>query len=351
MTGPPLNAQIGRYLNARAGVLCDVPGFPSRIRLKKRGSIYLASVIFADRSEHQLVIKPMSRDAQVSGPAELMRIQRNLRSRDRDLAGQLVDILDSHAEPSWIVMPVVAGETLEALLHRSLKSRVPAKQCVAEAAVKKLAGALAALHEIPARQLGLRPGCQRNAQYLPVMRQLWAKHPLAVRALTPGITVAQILERVIGGDFADRCADRLVPVDVQPKNQMVDAAGRLTLIDPDYTVGHPAITLATFLVGLDRLALRHPSRRSARRIERLKRIFVRAYARHGRAWVITDLAGFYPWALLRVYDEHAQARPWARPYLAHVYGSAMRRFVRSVVKTGRPWSRLKQSPANLVHAA
>ncbi|MFP4145099.1 MAG: hypothetical protein ACOCTI_00470 [Phycisphaeraceae bacterium] len=302
----------------------DVP--PYAVTIEPWGPVFLARVVF-ETGPSVFVVKPMGEDCQPHDVVDLAGLHEAVRGRTSLLADRLVPIYAANRERRWLVMPLVPGESLETIMRRALH----AGEDDARIAPALAAGveALAAVHRLNADEMGLRHAGQANEVYLDSMRWAWS-HPL-MRLCVPGRARREALFASVCSDaFLARTGDRLLPVDVQPKNQIVGDDGRMTLIDPSYVAGHPGMTLAAYLVNLDRLALRFPSAGSWRLIEQWKRELVAACQRKAEPWVLADWPAFYPWYLMRVFASHVRHHRLAGPYLAGIYGRSLRSFVREI---------------------
>ena len=315
---------IQNHLAQAAASLIPGEQPPEAIHVTPRGTVFDAAFVYPD-TEHRFVVKPLAPDQHVHEPSRLRDIQSALRQHQPALRDAIIPI--DHVEPDrrWIIMPRADGPTFETLLRDALRQPARFNHDVTTC-LNHTARILAALHRIPAARFNLQPASHHNREYLPALEDCW-HHRLPRRCLPPHITGAELFQRLCTHDFRSRLGDRLLPADVQPKNQIVTRPGRVTLVDPDYNAGNPAMTLVGFLLALDRLALRRPFASTLRHIDAWKRYFLHAYAAAGESWAVDDARLLYPWALLRTFDHHAHARPAFRPYLAMVYGRTLRTYL------------------------
>lgn len=293
------------------------------VRVEPRGPIYRATLVYP-AAEHHVAVKPMPPARHVLAPGRVRDIQSTLQRQSSLLRDALIPIRGVDQQQRWILMPWSPGRTLEAILHAALRRPRDSDDLVT-ACLDRTARILAELHRFRAADFDLDPAAHRNREYLPSLARAW-RHDLLRRALPAGARAADLFHAVCTHQFQHRLCDRILPADVQPKNQIVSDVGHVTLIDPQFNAGNPAMTLLGFLIALDRLALRHPRAQALRQIDAWKRYLLHAYAACGEPWVIDDVRVLYPWALVRTFDHHAAARPLYRPYLAHIYTRTLRLF-------------------------
>jgi hypothetical protein len=278
-----------------------------------------------------VALKRLQADAHICGAQRLWQIRQELVARAPALGQRFVETLALAPEPGWVIMEHVEGPTLLDVLHRVL-IRPWADRAATEELLTQVGGLLAGLCRFSGASLGVPGPRHPNARYVSGARVLW-RDPLLRRYLPEECTELRARWSRLPAEFAMHRGDRLLLVDCQPKNIVLDPRCGPRFIDLDYSSGHPGLMLAQFLVALDRLALRFFSADAAQRIEAWKQCFVAGYARaeaDGAAAgppVTPDLEFFYPWKLLRILQQHCRQRPWLQPYLLWTYRRPLRRFL------------------------
>ncbi len=339
----PLTLQVRQLLAARGHVFLGQAAPPRAVDVRRNCTAVVASLAFAD-GRRRLVVKAVAAgDVGLGTPERLYAVHEAVRARSPALAERTPRFLGIDAERRLVVMEYVPGATLLARLRGHLRLfGSPAGP--AEPPLRQAAGLLAELHRLPAADAGLADRPSPNGAFLPDFEASW--NALAVRRLLPPrYHDPQRLFDHLPSAFAGRAEGRLLLVDTQPKNMLVDDAGRVYFIDLDYSAGNPAIGLAQFLVGLDRLGLRHPLARPGPQVAAWKRCFLDAYGAQAPPSVAEDLVFFYPWVLLQILRQHAAGHPWLRWYLSAHYGRRLREFLANLDRL--PASDVARRPAAL----
>jgi hypothetical protein len=342
----PLTHHVRALLAEKGHLFLGEDGPPRAVEVRPNSSARVASLAFPG-GPRRLVVKPVAAEpAGLRRPEKLCSVHEAVRARSAALAGRTPRLLGIDPGHRLVVMEYVAGPTLLALLRRSLGPfRRGAAPC--EPLLRQAASLLAQLHRLAAAEVGVPGAPSANGAYRADFEASW-RDPLVRGLLPAGYADPQRLYDRLPPSFFGRAEDRLLLVDTQPKNMLVADGGAVYLIDLDYSAGNPAVGLAQFLVGLDRLGLRHVLTRPAARIAAWKRCVVAAYFEQAPAWVAEDLVYFYPQVLLQMIGQHAAARPWLRWYLAGYYGRRLRGFLTNLDRL--PAGGAGRSPAELFSA-
>jgi hypothetical protein len=105
----------------------------------------------------------------------------------------------------------------------------------------------------------------------------------------------------------------------------------VVFIDMDYLGGSPAVSLAHYLVSLDRIGLRHPFAWHSQQLAAWKQCFLEHYSQFCPQ-VVADLLFFYPWAIVKNFHQQVLYRPRTAWYLARYYGSCLRAFLANALQ-------------------
>lgn len=320
-----LGDTVQRWLASQGHVLLgeDVRAEAVEVRMAATGTVFLATLHFAG-GPRRVAVKQLPADAIVNCPESLCRVHEAIRTRDGRLTAAMPAFLGFEAEHRLVAMEFIAGQTLRDLLWKALWlpacGEVARQRWLADAA-----GILAALHSISARDSGVPSESRPNNFFVAALEEGW-REPRIQAHLPAEFRDPERLYRHLPAAFFDRADDQLTPRDAQAKNTLVTADGQVAYIDFDYLGGSPAVSVAHYLVSLDRIRLRHPFGWQARRVTTWKQCFVDHYAKH-RPGVVDDLLFFYPWSLMKNYLHQVSYRPRSAWYLARFYGRCLRSFL------------------------
>jgi hypothetical protein len=333
-----LIAQVRREFTARGHAFFAETAPPRRVAVRPYRTVLLVRAAFAG-GNHQAVVKPLPASGPSSRVERLVALHSRICALSPPFARSVPLILGHDAASRWIAMNYVEGTTLLKLLRRAA--------CFAgwgehrcEAALRQVGRALAALHRLDARAVGLDQPARANASYLPGFEALWHDPLLALHLPGDFASPARLYER-LGESFPARPGRCVLLNDSQPKNVLVSCNGAVRLIDLDFETSSPALGVGHFLASLDRLGARYLPLLPASRVARWKCAFASAYLEQASPTAAADLLFFYPWALLQTFQRHRRHWPRLGRYLAWYYGRQLRRFL----------TRLERLPADLDAAA
>lgn len=321
----PLAESVQRWLAGQGHALFGQPQPPLAVtvRTASTGTVFLAELQFGDGPK-RVAVKQIAGDAIIPCPANLCRLHEIIRARDPRLAAAMPAFLGHEPDARLVAMEFVAGRPLNELLANA--SWWPGwREAQCRAWLAAAAGVLAALHDIPARAIGVPSEVRRHDFFTSALEEGWTD-PRIQAWLPPAFRDPERLYRDLSADFFDRSDDQLTPRDAQAKNTLVAANGQVAYIDFDYLGGCPAVGVAHYLVSLDRLQLRYPLGWRGRRIAGWKQCFVDHYAK-ARPGVVAELRFFYPWSLMKNYLHQVSYRPRSGWYLARFYGRCLRTFL------------------------
>jgi hypothetical protein len=312
-----------RLLLEHGGRLMGEPSPPRRVSLCRRNRARMATLDFGHRV-CRVVLKNLRADAHLSTAGELCRVHEHVRRQSQTLAAGTPWLSDL-AIDGWVAWEYIPGLILQDVLSCE-HGRNGGDSDAAQVALGRTAELLAQVNRLSAAAAGLPGPPKPNSDYVEGFAKLWKDSALR-RYLPAGFQRPEALLERLSDNFRQRQGDRVLVVDTQPKNIVLDCAQAPRFIDIDYANGNAAINIGHFLVSMDRLGL--PRRSSSRaRIDRWKRAFVACYLEHGGPAVAEDVAFFYAWTLIRVTSWHVRLRPWLGPYLRRYYGLRLAAFCR-----------------------
>ena len=316
--------RIRSIMQARAADLFREEGAPDDVKVTRHETVWIAACRFNGRT-HTGVIKPVRRFSLGGGVDALWQVHRHLCQADTRLRDSTVRFLGCLSDEHLVVMEHVPGTLLCTAMERALGARASTQSV--DHAVQQLGHYQRDLHAVDAAQFGADTARKINAGFMQEMDEIWYD-PWIQRRLPPQFRDHTTLHGRLPADFATSCGDRVLPVDLQPKNVIIRPDGRICVIDVDYAVGHPARGLALCLVSFDRLRMRRPGHRALETVDRWKHLLLDAYVAGAKERsVLVSLQFFYPWAVLTHYRQHVGARRWWRPYLAWFYGGLLSRWL------------------------
>ena len=300
---------------------------PKQVQLRIIGSAAVAVLDF-DRVRRHAVVKRAVFDGDIFTPEQLLDVHERIRSRSPSLAAHMPRFLGYDRDTRYLILEYIEGETLLSILRKSLW--VPGSQAQADTLLRETARFLAEVCKVPASEVGLTLTAPRsNQNFLPNFQKRWNNpriQPFIPRRFrSPNKYLEHFPE-----SFFQRPIDSIAPLDTQPKNYLIQPPGKPFLIDLDYTCHSPAMTLAYFLVSLDRIGLKFPWAISSSAITAWKRSVVTAYLEAADPHVCEELLFYYPLILLLMLELHVEQRPRWRPLLFWYYGGRLRRFLTSM---------------------
>lgn len=310
------------WLQARSSELFGRSEAPSRISVVRRGQIFDASVEFSGGLQRIIVKQFLGSCFDVS---EFIQTHEKLIAANPAIADFTPKFLACHNEKKWIAMQYVAGNTLEHLIFLALGGDPPAlANC--ELVLKESGRLLAEFHQVAAGDIGFSELPRDNRSFLSAFRD-WLDH-FRWQLRLMGVN-RQRLKDLVGHfpeEMLNRLGSQVVPVDAQPKNILVGSDGRPHFIDLAYSVGNPALGAALFLASVDRLRARRPWARASL-FSRFRNAFLSGYLRHLPDEVRSDLALFYPWALLYTMHRHRKAHPIKGSIAGLLYAKTLAEYV------------------------
>ncbi len=332
-----LRRSVVDALSESAPGLIGEPAPPHAISLRQKNTALLA-IVRSSRRRLRLILKRMPSPETGLPAQEVARAHDRIRGASEALAACLPRFLGVLPGDDYIVVEYVDGRTLETLLNLEVLSPFTSR---AEAGIRATAAALREFHRLIATEVGVCGPVRDNASYVPDLKAYWNRSPLVDR-LQPLHRDVQALYVHVPPAFYTRTGNRLMPLDSQPKNVLVDSAGHIWFVDLDYLPGNPAISVAAFLGSLDRIGLRYPGIISWRSSQRWKRAFLRGYGAELAPAVVEDLVFFYPWTLVQQHASLAASHPRFARYLNAYYGRRIDAFMTALDSI--PWDVLRHAP-------
>jgi hypothetical protein len=321
--------QVRDYFAAGGHILVGQARPPERIAVRQIGTAYLATLRYGAQAI-RAVVKPVAPDSWLHDPTLLYHVHYRLQNADPLLRRVLNTMVAPIPERGWVVVEYVAGVSLRDALCHALRFPVY-RDAQPSTLLAQTARALAALNRISAAQVRVPLAPQANLSYVETLERCWADR--RVQPYLPRTWRAGPPANIMGDSFRcrglgqGRLADRILPIDCQPKNILVPCRGEVRFIDQDYGVGNPALGLAFFLLTLDRLGLAHPLPYQRARIAAWKAVFLESYFQHAEPWIAEDLPFFYAWTLVRQVCDAAARRLLFRPYARWHYARCLREFL------------------------
>jgi len=319
-----LIAQVRGEFAARGHTFFAEANPPRRVAVRPYRTVLLVQADFAG-VHRQAVVKPLPASGPGSRAERLVSLHSRICTLSPQFARSVPLILGHDPASRWIALNYVEGTPLLTLLRRGAWfAGWGGGRC--EAALGQVGRALAALHRLDARVVGLDQPARPNASYLPGFEALW-RDPLLGRHLPEGFTAPARLYDRLGASFGARPGRCVLLNDSQPKNVLVSCSGAVRLIDLDFETSNPALGVGHFLASLDRLGARYLPLLPSARVARWKCSFASAYLEQASPTAAADLLFFYPWALLQTFQRHRRHWPRLGRYLAWYYGRQLRRFL------------------------
>ena len=284
----------------------------------------------------QIVVKRVPRAGSADAANAFATIHNRVRSRDETLANLLPALRWWNNERGLLVFDYLEGRSQYQILRDVLRTTDSAQCEVRErCAAHVISGAQAFLrvHAVAATDVELEGLGQSNRAFIPGFDLLW-KNPAVQRIVPRDQRDPARFLRAFSSAFFERDGTALLHGDAQPGNLVVDRDNRVRFIDLGYTAGSPAREVASYLVGMDTLGLRHPLSRPREGIAEWKQLFVNAYAEHAPCCFWEELVFFYVRALLRHFVRHWQQFRFLRWYLAGYYRPILCSFLARSVQDG-----------------
>jgi len=318
-------SDVQQFISKIAAADCNPP--PASVSIHAKNGVLLAEIDIAGVSR-KIVVKSTRNNTHLNDPQQLLELHRRICSRDERIARAMPKLLAAQPHYGWLAMEFVEGPTLLAILKESLR-KGRRHGDLADQALDDLAMHLSAINRLNADEIGLPPQRCSNRRYLEDFKRAYVGCTFK-RFLPPHLDTVEKFYARLPSAFFERTRQQLSLVDCQPKNVIVGRDGRIRFIDIDYCAANPALGLAHFLIGLDRIGLRRPLPRALHQIEQWKRRFLHAYFNRADRCIAEDLAFFYPATLMRVYRWQINDHRWLRPYLTFYYGRRLRQFLQKL---------------------
>jgi hypothetical protein len=276
------------------------------------------------------VIKPPGPRWKSRSVSEICRVNKLLRSSSPILNESLPYAEKVGPEGGgWLALDYVEGVSLDTFLSSHATSSV------AYSLVFKRLGKIAAtLHAIPASRLDIPLVQQSVRDYKEPLEKGWdsfvIKSMLPFRMRTP-----TSLYRALAPSIWSQVRNQALMVDFQPKNVLVDECLKISLIDPDFASGNPAMNVSFFLNGLSQLAFGHRNWVSPQIVASCQKIFLESYLSEVTLQLDHELAFFFPWTIVETGRLHA-ARSRAPLGAARLlYTVLLRRYLKRLGKITR----------------
>jgi hypothetical protein len=279
-------------------------------------TVYIARCHF-DSRVLRCVVKKHAPPGGIRDPRQHWELHKAVRATNDYVRDRLVRFLGVDEDRELIFMEFVEGTTLEDLLKTPLRD-----PDVLAGALRQVASTLRYVHELEAKDLPVSTAHRRNDSYRQQLEDAIGRGSLGRRLGRRSHRLTLYLDR-LPEEFWQRCDSGINLTDLQPKNVLVRPNGRICVVDLHYTVGNPAQSLAFFLLSLDLMAIRWPSRTALGRASEWKRKVLEEYRRSdpdAEKLIAVDLAFFYPWKVASMHRQHVRLHPWAGPYLSWFYG-------------------------------
>jgi len=334
---PPLQ-EAATLLAARGHEFVGEARPPSDVTVESRGKAVIATLVFPRRT-CRLVLKNVTSNDNVRDVEKLKSVVAAISAQCPLVAPAFPRILGSGDNGQLMVMEYVAGRQFALRLRQELLQ--PGTNDETDAFFRKSARLFVEINRLSAEGLVSTACVRANETYIAGFRETadW----FAASFQRAGMDVDHFLSR-LSPAFFSRMSDRLTLVDCRPKNIIVQNSGGLAFIDIDFTAAPPAMSLAGYLVALDRFGCRVPSNRIARRVDWWKLVYADAYFACVDQETAEDFLFFYPWKLMRMFEQHRRHHPMFLPYLRWYYGRTLERFLNIVRVT--PTAELLRRPAD-----
>lgn len=313
-------AEIESVVRQHAPQLFGQSGPVREVGVEVHHTVYVVDCNF-DSDSYRFVVKPQPREVGVGDTWQLWELHQAVRGASDFLEERLVKFLGVDKDHDLVFMDFVDGTSLEELL----KNGTGTERDVVETALREVASVLRSLRGLETSDLPTPAARRRNGSYRMQLEE--AIHsPELSRWLGSAREQVDSNLKQFPASFWERRDDGLNLEDFQPKNVLVQPDGRIRVIDVNYTTGNPTQTLAFFMLNLDVLAIRWPSRAALDRASTWKTMVLEEYVRDDSAaerW-LRDLTFFYPWKLAAMYRQHSERHPWAEHYLAWFYSRLLK---------------------------
>jgi len=322
-------AELASYLESATGKQIDFVGKYERAVLREHESVVIAEFINADKIQ-RYVFKEAGKRWKIQDPATLCYINNRLRDLSPALEQAMPGLEVFGPAERWLAMEYVEGSTLDSFIvsSRSMPDKVTD-------VFHRLGKIVAELHSVSAGTVGLSESEKNNSVYKQTFEDGWGKYILKP-FLPSGQKHTEDFYKYINKDVWKRQPSRVLMVDFQPKNVLVGDDGSISLIDPDFSVGNPAMATGFFLNGLNQLAFSHRNWVSREMIARCQRAFLKSYLETMDSWLSDDLVLFYPWTIVEASKMHALRSRFPAPILKLFYSYFLRRYLGRLSKMPTP---------------
>lgn len=298
----------------------DLFGNYESVTLEDVGPILVAVFKQSDGNENRAAFKTEGAHWKIKNSSTLISVNEKLRQRSPELFDALPWIQQAGPNYEWIAMEYIEGHTLDNFLASSGSDPEQI-----DSIFETLGRIVANIHSIGAEEVGLPSTNKRNREYLSVFEDNWRDH--TVNFLLPrGFKTSDQVLRVIDPKVWERTLNRVLMIDFQPKNVLVGKNSKISLIDPDFSVGNPAMATGFFLNGMNQSVFSHRNWASPKMIARYQHAFIRSYMEQMEPWLVDDLSFFYPWTILESSRMHALRSRFPRKMLEYLYTFFLRRY-------------------------
>ena len=313
--------ELKSYLESGAGKQISFVGEYESVVLKEHETVVITDFINTDRVQ-RCVIKEAGKRWKVRDSATLCSINSRLRDLSPALKHALPCIEVFGPTESWLAMEYVDGCTLDSFItaSRSSPDRI-------SDVFYRLGKIVAELHSISAIHVGLPESEKCNSLYKQSFEESWPEYMLKP-FLPSGQKHTDNLYKYINNEVWTRQPGRVLMIDFQPKNILVRDNGDISLIDPDFSSGNPALAIGFFLNALNQLSFSHRNWASFEIISRCQQAFLKSYLEKMGSWLADDLLFFYPWTIVETSKMHAMRSRFPTPILKLFYSYFLRRFLR-----------------------
>lgn len=325
---PPTAISLRSYPRpGGTGLLLGSASAPTAISLKSTGTVLIATLSFPEKTAF-VVVKQLLETLKPADIEQLCRVHREVRAADPLVARCTPRLLGFESDRNLLAMDFVPGETLHRVLRRALWLP-PWGDGHCHSLLEKTAEALVAVNGFSAHALGVPPAEPRlNGSYIPLFEATWTS-PLVRPLLPPEWRDPDRLYRFLPTGFFEGVGDSLNLTDPQPKNVLVTPGNQVCHIDIEYVGGNQVLCAAQFLVGIDRLGLRHPASWLSSRLAGWKQCFVDRFAENAQS-AMGDLRFFYPFVLLHNLRKQLESRPLWRWWLLQYHGRRLCEFLNNL---------------------
>ncbi len=319
--------ELANYLESAPGKQFDFIGSYERKVLREHQSVVIADFINSDKTQRCVFKEAGKQQWKVRDTVTLCSINKRLRELSPTLKHALPGLEVFGPTESWLAMEYVDGKTLDSFItsSRSMPDKITD-------VFHRLGKIVAELHSFSGADVGLPESKKFNHQYTQNLEDGWAQYILKP-FLPSGLKHANDFYKYIDNEVWQRQPSRVLMVDFQPKNVLIGDDGSISLIDPDFSIGSPALGIGFFLNGLNQLAFSHRNWASHEMISFCQQAFLKSYLEKMDSWLSDDLVFFYPWTIVEASKMHALNSRFPAPILKFFYSYFLRRFLHRLCKT------------------